>query len=106
MTGPWTLLIFAGLLEVAWALGFKYVWVKGWGWQAACIVALTASMLLLIRALQSLPAGTAYAVWTGIGAVGVATLGIVFFKEPAGLMRIACLALILTGIVGLKIYSA
>ncbi len=106
MTGAWTLLIIAGLLEIAWALGFKYVWAKGWGWKAACIVALTASMLLLIRALQSLPAGTAYAVWTGIGAVGVATLGILFFKEPASLMRIACLALILIGIVGLKFSSA
>ena len=106
MIGPWGLLVIAGALEIVWALGFKYLWGRGLPWKALCIGALVLSMVLLIRALQALPAGTAYAVWTGIGAVGVAVLGILFFKEPATWPRIFFIALILAGIVGLKLATA
>jgi quaternary ammonium compound-resistance protein SugE len=100
--GPWVMIVTAGLLEVAWALGFKYAWDKGWGWRAGCIAALGVSMWLLVGALKHLPAGTAYAVWTGIGAVGVAIIGIVFFAESAQPLRLFFIALIVTGVVGLS----
>lgn len=105
--GPWGLVIIAGILEIVWALGFKYVGEDAPFWQhAGVFVALIASFSLLIEALKVLPAGTAYAVWTGIGAVGVATIGIAFFKEPAALARIACIGLIVAGIIGLKLTSS
>lgn len=100
--GPWTLVAIAGLLEIAWALGFKYAWHRGLGWRAACIAALVLSMALLIRALRDLPAGTAYAVWTGIGAAGVAILGIVFFAESAHPLRMFFIALVVIGVIGLR----
>ena len=100
---PWTLIVIAGLLEIVWALGFKYVPENApWYMQAVIFVALIASFVLLADAMKQLPAGTAYAVWTGIGATGVAILGMMFFREPVTLARCAFIALIVIGIVGLK----
>lgn len=100
----WLVLLIAGLLEVVWAVGLKYT--HGFSRlvpSAITIVAMVASMALLAWAMKTLPVGTAYAVWTGIGAVGAAIAGIVLLGESASLMRIASLALIVVGIIGLKI---
>jgi quaternary ammonium compound-resistance protein SugE len=100
----WVILFIAGVFEVAWAVGLKYTdgFTRLWP-TVATAVALLASMSLLGIALRTLPLGTAYAVWTGIGSVGTAILGIMLFREPATAMRLACIALIVLGIVGLKI---
>ncbi len=103
----WLYLFVAGLMEVAWAVGLKYTegFTRFWPsvWTA---VALVLSMVLLAASLRTLPLGTAYAVWTGIGAVGTVALGILLFGEQAGAARIICIALILAGLVGLKLTSA
>ena len=102
----WFILIIAGLFEVAWAIGLKYT--NGFTRLVPSIltvVAIAISMGLLAFAMRTLPAGTAYAVWTGIGAVGTVLLGIVLFDEPAGVARLTCLAMIVAGIVGLKFVS-
>jgi len=102
----WVLLVIAGLLEVGWAIGLKYthgftrLWPSVW-----TAVAIVVSMVLLGVAMRSLPAGTAYAVWTGIGTVGTVILGIALLGEPATPARVACIVLILAGIVGLKVLS-
>lgn len=103
----WIVLFVAGLFEIGWAVGLKYTdgFTRSWP-TAGTAVALVASMALLGVALRTLPLGTAYAVWTGIGTVGTAVLGIVLFREPATAMRMFCIALILAGIVGLKLVSA
>lgn len=100
----WIVLFVAGLLEIGWAVGLKYTegFTRLWP-SVLTAVALIASMALLGVALRTLPLGTAYAVWTGIGTVGTAVLGIVLFKEPATAMRLLCIALIVAGIVGLKL---
>ena len=100
----WLVLVIAGLFEVGWAIGLKYTegFTRLWpsvGTGAAMVV----SVLLLGWSMRTLPVGTAYAVWTGIGAVGTVVLGIVLFKEPATVGRLVCLGLILAGIVGLKL---
>ena len=102
----WFYLLIAGLFEVAWAIGLKYtddftglvpsLWTAG---------SMIVSLAFLGLALKTLPVGTAYAVWTGIGAVGVAILGIVLFAEPATAMRFGCIGLIVAGIVGLKLVA-
>ena len=100
----WVLLGIAGLLEMVWAVGLKYT--EGFSklWPSVITVgAMTLSVVLLGLAMRSLPVGTAYAVWTGIGAVGTAILGIVLFAEPATAARLACLGLIVAGIIGLKL---
>lgn len=102
----WLYLLIAGLLEVAWAIGLKYT--DGFTRLVPSIVTLAsmgASLLFLGLALKTLPVGTAYAVWTGIGAVGVAVLGIILFAEPANALRLGSIALIVGGIVGLKLVS-
>jgi quaternary ammonium compound-resistance protein SugE len=102
----WLYLLIAGLLEVAWAIGLKYT--DGFTRLIPSIVTLAsmgASLLFLGLALKTLPVGTAYAVWTGIGAVGVAILGIILFAEPANALRLGSIALIVGGIVGLKLVS-
>ncbi|MFC6954417.1 quaternary ammonium compound efflux SMR transporter SugE [Halorubellus litoreus] len=102
----WTLLVVAGLFEIAWAIGLQYS--DGLTKPvptAATAVALVISMVLLAKAVQNLPIGTAYAVWTGIGAVGTATLGVVLFDEPASLARMGFIAVIVCGIVGLHSVS-
>jgi quaternary ammonium compound-resistance protein SugE len=100
----WTLLLVAGLFEVGWAVGLKFT--DGFTRfvpSVLTIVSMAASLALLGLALRTLPLGTAYAVWTGIGTVGTAALGIVLFQEPATALRLACMALIVAGIVGLKV---
>jgi quaternary ammonium compound-resistance protein SugE len=102
----WLLLLFAGLCEVGWAIGLKYT--EGFSRllpTIATVAAMVASIGCLGLALKSLPVGTAYAVWTGIGTIGTAALGIYLFNEPASLLRLGCIGLILAGIVGLKITS-
>ena len=102
----WIFLFFAGLFEVGWAIGLKYT--EGFSRLVPSVLTLGAmagSVILLGLALKSLPIGTAYAVWTGIGAVGTATLGIILFGEPATALRLACIGLIVAGIVGLKLVT-
>ncbi|HET9797045.1 MAG TPA: quaternary ammonium compound efflux SMR transporter SugE [Gemmatimonadaceae bacterium] len=102
----WLVLVLAGLLEIGWAVGLKYSHGLTRLWPSvATAVALAGSMGLLALAMRTLPLGTAYAVWTGIGTVGTAVLGIVLFREPATAMRLTCIALIVAGIVGLKLAS-
>ncbi|MGY4288307.1 quaternary ammonium compound-resistance protein SugE [Bradyrhizobium sp. LM2.7] len=102
----WSILFVAGLLEVSWAIGLKYT--EGFTRLVPSVLTLAAmagSIVLLGLALKTLPIGTAYAVWTGIGAVGTATLGIVLFGEPATAFRLASIGLIIAGIVGLKLVT-
>lgn len=100
----WLLLFVAGLLEVGWAIGLKYTegFTRLWP-TVGTVTAMVLSVALLGVAMRTLPVGTAYAVWTGIGAVGTVVLGIVLFGEPATAARLACVALIVSGIVGLKV---
>ncbi|MFA1019845.1 quaternary ammonium compound efflux SMR transporter SugE [Enterobacter sp. SAT-E-asb] len=100
----WIILFIAGLLEVVWAIGLKYT--HGFTRLTPSVITVTAmivSIMLLSWAMRSLPVGTAYAVWTGIGAVGAAITGILLLGESASLARIASLALIVAGIIGLKL---
>lgn len=102
----WGILFLAGLLEIGWAVGLKYT--EGFtrvGPTIATAATLIASMALLGVALRTLPLGTAYAVWTGIGTVGTALLGIFLFGEPATAARLVCIGLIVTGILGLRLAS-
>ncbi len=105
----WVILVVAGLFEVAFAsclakaketTGSEAIW-----WYSAFFVCLTASMVLLMKAVQTLPIGTAYAVWTGIGAVGTAIVGILVFKDPATFWRVFFLATLIGSIIGLKVVS-
>jgi quaternary ammonium compound-resistance protein SugE len=100
----WILLIIAGLLEVGWAIGLKYTegFTRVWP-SIFTLASMVLSVVLLGVAMKSLPVGTSYAVWVGIGAIGTAILGIVLFAEPATAGRLASLALILAGIIGLKL---
>lgn len=103
---PWTLLLIAGLLEVGWAIGLKYT--EGFTRLVPSVLTLAAmggSFFLLAVAMKSLPVGTSYAVWVGVGAVGTAVLGMVLLGEPASAGRLVSLALIIAGIVGLKLSS-
>ena len=103
----WYLLLAAGLFEVAWAIGLEYS--EGFTKPlptAGTLIAIVASMLLLAKAVEELPVGTAYAVWTGIGAVGTALLGIALFDEPATAARLGFIGVIVVGIVGLHAVSA
>ncbi len=106
MSTSWMLLLVAGLLEVVWAVGLKYtVGFTRLMPSVITVVAMIASVWLLALALKGIPVGTGYAVWTGIGAVGTAILGIVLFNEAATLARLACIGLIVAGIFGLKLVS-
>lgn len=102
----WLLLVIAGILEVAWALGLKYTegFTKLWP-SVFTVFAIIASLSLLGLAMRTLPVGTAYAVWTGIGAVGTVIAGIFLFKDPATFARIFSICLILAGLIGLKLSS-
>lgn len=102
----WIILLIAGLFEVAWAVGLKLT--EGFTKPipiAFTAISLVLSMVLLGWSVKTLPLGTAYAVWTGVGAVGTAIVGIVLFKEPATAARLVCLGLIVAGILGLKLFS-
>jgi quaternary ammonium compound-resistance protein SugE len=102
----WLYLMLAGACEVAWAIGLKFM--PGFSrllpW-ALILGAMWASVALLALALRTIPVGTAYAVWTGIGGVGTAVLGIAFFGEAASAMRLACIGLIVAGTIGLRFYG-
>ena len=103
----WILLIFAGLFECGWAIGLKYT--EGFTRltpSVLTVAAMAISFWLLSTAMKTLPVGTAYAVWTGIGAIGVAIMGMILFGESRDIMRIVSLLLIVAGIVGLKIGSS
>lgn len=102
----WLYLFIAGILEIAWAIGLKYT--EGWSRLVPSLITavlMIASFYFLSLAIKSLPIGTAYAVWTGIGTVGAAILGMFLFGEPRDAVRIACILLIVAGIAGLKITS-
>ncbi|MES2340154.1 MAG: quaternary ammonium compound efflux SMR transporter SugE [Pseudomonadota bacterium] len=102
----WLILFVAGLCEIGWAVGLKYTEGFTRPWPTVLTgVSLIASMALLGIAVKSLPLGTAYAVWTGIGAVGTVILGIVLFKEPVTVARLVSVGLILAGIAGLKLFA-
>ncbi len=102
----WVYLFVAGLLEIAWAVGLKYT--HGFTRlvpSVLTLVAMAGSVGLLGLALRQLPLGTAYAIWTGIGTVGTAIAGMILLGEPAGAMRLFCIALIIAGIFGLKLLT-
>ncbi len=102
----WILLFIAGLFEVCWAIGLKYT--DGFSKPVPTVLtvaAMVASVVLLGLAMKHLPVGTAYAVWTGIGTIGTAILGIVLLGDPANGLRLLCLGLIAAGIIGLKLVS-
>jgi quaternary ammonium compound-resistance protein SugE len=102
----WILLVVAGLFEIGWAIGLKYtegftrLWPTLW-----TVGAMIVSLALLGLALKTIPIGTGYAVWTGVGAAGTAILGIILFAEPATVLRLGSIGLIVAGIVGLKLVS-
>ena len=102
----WAVLLVAGLCEVAWAIGLKYtdgftrLWPSAW-----TLAAMAASVVLLAWSLKTLPVGTAYAVWTGVGAVGTALLGMALFDESREAARLVCIGLIVAGILGLKLVT-
>ena len=100
----WTVLVIAGLLEIAWAVGIKYTahWTRLWP-SVFVVTAYLVDLYLLSVPMRRLPVGTAYAVWMGIGTVGVTLLGIALFGEKASLARLGCVALILAGVAGLKL---
>jgi quaternary ammonium compound-resistance protein SugE len=102
----WVILCIAGLFEIGWAIGLKYTdgFTRLWP-SLATAAAMIVSMALLGLALKSLPVGTAYAVWTGVGAVGTALLGMLLFNEPVQAARLTSIGLIVAGIVGLKLAS-
>jgi quaternary ammonium compound-resistance protein SugE len=103
---PWTLLLIAGLFEVGWAVGLKYsrgltlLWPSVW-----TVASMVVSLYLLGLALRTLPVGSAYSVWVGVGAVGTVLLGILLFKEPVSGPRLLSVALVIAGIVGIKLTS-
>ena len=103
----WVVLFIAGLLEVGWAVGLKYTqgFTKLWP-SVGTLGAMAVSFLLLSQALKTIPVGTGYAIWTGIGAVGTVIIGMAFLGEPREVGRIVCILLIILGIVGLKIVSS
>jgi quaternary ammonium compound-resistance protein SugE len=102
----WILLVVAGLFEIGWAIGLKYtegftrLWPSVW-----TVASMVVSIALLGLALKTIPIGTGYAIWTGIGAAGTAILGIILFAEPATALRLGSIGLIVAGIVGLKLVS-
>jgi quaternary ammonium compound-resistance protein SugE len=102
----WLMLLVAGVFEVVWAIGLKYTdgWTKLWP-SLFTLAAMVVSFQLLSLSLKTIPVGTAYAIWTGIGAVGVAIVGMLWLGEPRNPLRIVCIALIVMGTVGLKMFG-
>ena len=103
---PWIILFIAGIFELGWAVGMKYTegFTKLWP-SVITIVSMVLSVYLLSIAVKTIPVGTAYAVWTGIGVVGTSVIGMLFWNEPTQILRILFILLIVIGIVGLKIFS-
>ena len=104
---PWFYLLLAGVCEMVWPLGFKYTngFTRHWWAVALTFAIMLASFGLMSLAARTLPVGTVYAVWTGLGATGIAILGMIIFKEPVEFWRIVCLSMIVAGVVGLKLIS-
>jgi quaternary ammonium compound-resistance protein SugE len=102
----WFILVIAGLFEIAWAVGLKYTdgFTRLWP-TVGTVAAMVVSLGMLGMAMRTIPVGTAYAVWTGIGSIGTVILGIVLFGEPATVLRLFCVGLILAGIIGLKLVA-
>jgi quaternary ammonium compound-resistance protein SugE len=102
----WLFLIIAGVFEIIWATGLKYTegFTRLWA-STGTLAAMAVSMVLLAQALKTIPVGTGYAIWTGIGAAGTAVMGIVLFGESRNVLRLLCIGLIVAGIVGLKFSS-
>ena len=101
---PWVALLLAGLMEIIWALGLKYSDGFSRFWPTVgTALAVPLSFLFLAWSLKSVPFGTAYAIWTGIGAAGAVVIGMVLFEERADVLRVGCLVLIITGMIGLKL---
>lgn len=102
----WIYLFIAGLLEIGWAIGLKYSegFTRLWP-SLGTVAAMIASFAMLGLALRDLPLGTAYAIWTGIGTAGTVVLGILLFGEPADALRLGCIALIISGVVGLRVLA-
>ena len=102
----WIYLVIAGLFEIAWAIGLKYTegFTRLWP-SAGTVAAMIVSFLFLAESLKSIPVGTGYAVWTGIGAAGTAVMGIILFNESRDLVRILCILAIVAAIAGLKLSS-
>lgn len=107
MQMPWILLLLAGLFEVGWAIGLKFTdgFTRPWP-TAGTVLAMLVSVWLLAVAMQSIPVGTAYAVWVGVGAAGTVLLGVLLFGEPAGPIRLGSVALIVLGVAGLRFSAA
>ena len=104
---PWVALLLAGLMEIVWALGLKYSDGLSRFWPSVgTALAVPLSFLFLAWSLKSVPFGTAYAVWTGIGAAGAVVIGMVLFEERADVMRVGCLILIIAGMIGLKLTAS
>ena len=106
MSTAWFYLILAGICEIGWAFGLKYS--EGFTKplvSVVTVIVMILSFVLLAQAMKTLPLGTAYAIWTGIGAAGTAILGMFFLNEPKDLMRILCLLMIVAGVVGLKFFA-
>ncbi|MHA6246733.1 DMT family transporter [Pontibacter sp. CAU 1760] len=106
MNMAWVYLLLAGICEIGWAFGLKYS--EGFtkvGVSVVTVVVMILSFVLLSQAMKQLPLGTAYGIWTGIGAAGTAILGIAFLNEPRDFIRIVCILLIVAGVVGLKVFS-
>ena len=104
---PWIYLCVAGVLEIVWAISLKHT--EGFSnlrWSIVTVVGMMASFYFLAQALKTIPVGTAYAIWTGIGAAGTAILGIILFSESAALPRLVCIGVIVAGIVGLMLTSS
>jgi len=101
---PWIILVLAGLFEIGWAVGLKYSdgFTRLWP-SVATVAAMAISLALLGIAMKSLPMGTAYAIWVGVGAVGTVILGVALFDEPVNALRVASVGLIIAGLVGLKL---
>ncbi len=101
---PWLLVVIAGLFEIGWVVALKYShgFTRLWP-SSLTVLCLTASMLVLAQAARTLPLGTAYAVWTGIGAAGAAFAGMILFNEAASPARLVCIGLIIVGLIGLKL---
>ncbi len=102
----WVFLLLAGVLEIGWPVGFKFAYdAAGFRWIPALlgVASMLASFGLMLLAQRSIPIGTVYVVWTGIGSVGAVTAGILLFQEPATAARLLCVALIIAGVVGLKV---
>jgi quaternary ammonium compound-resistance protein SugE len=104
----WIYLLLAGLAEIGWPIGLKMGWTPGgirWAWIGLAVACMALSGGLLLLAQRQIPMGTAYAVWTGIGAVGAFAVGIVAYGDPAAPLRVASATLIVTGVIGLKVFG-